>query len=88
MNIFSTKKLLSLKESLNINNCTENFFEIYDDSTSMQNLKIHLCSGQKKNFYKSNTNKVFLRFNFVKYSENDLFNFKIIFNPFTTSINF
>ncbi|CAF0710427.1 unnamed protein product [Brachionus calyciflorus] len=83
LNIVSISQLTSLKEAQTITNCTENFFQIYDHNTSEQNRKIHLCSGQKKSFYKSITNKVVLRFNFVKYSDNDSFRFKIFFNPFT-----
>ncbi|RNA32526.1 neuropilin and tolloid 1 [Brachionus plicatilis] len=84
MIIVSSKNLVSVNNLDSIENCSENFFQLYDHSTSIENLKLNLCTGQKNLFYKSSTNKIFMRFNFVRRSNSDIFKFKIVFNPFTT----
>lgn len=65
-------------------NCTENFLQLYDGSTSVKDQRLHFCQSEINKFYKSQTNKIFLRYNQVKNSENDIFLFRIVFNPYTT----
>ena len=64
-------------------NCTENFLQLYDGSTSLLNRKQHFCSSELNKFYKSQTNKVFLRYHLNKNSENDAVIFRLTYNPFT-----
>ena len=67
-------------------NCTDNFLELYDGTTSISNRKFHLCSNENNKYYKSETNQLYIRFMVKKYSNIDIVYFRITFNPFKLGI--
>ena len=68
-------------------NCTENFIELYDGSTSLQNRIFHFCFSATNKIYKSQTNKLFIRYLLSKNSNKDYLSFRLVYNPFQTGMN-
>jgi hypothetical protein len=68
-------------------NCTQNFIQIYDGTTSIRNKKYHICSSESNSMYKSVTNKMFIRYNSKRKSEQQVsVYFKVTFNSFRLGI--
>ena len=63
-------------------NCSENFIQLYDGSTSMIDRKYHFCTSETNKLYKSQSNKVYIRYLMHKKSENDYVKFKLTYNPY------
>ena len=65
-------------------NCTENFVQLYDGSTSLIDRKFHFCTSDSNKLYKSKTNRLFIRYLLNKKSAIDFVKFKLSYNPFKT----
>ena len=69
--------LVLLKES-----CVQNFIEVYDGSTSTLNKRLQICKSETNKYFKSETNRVFLRYTINKNSLKEPFYFKLNYNQF------
>lgn len=65
-----------------VQDCDTNFLEIYDASTAEFNKKIHYCSTHMNNFFKSKTNRIFIRYSVKKDDLRVMTFFKLTYNPF------
>ena len=66
-------------------NCVKNFLELYDGSTALKHQRYHFCSSENNKFFKSQTNKIFIRYNLEeKPKEKNTVYFKLTFNPYET----
>lgn len=63
--------------------CTNNFLQVYDASTSEINQKINYCSSESNQFYKSMSNRIFIRYSIKKNQPRRLSYFKLTYNPFS-----
>lgn len=69
-------------------NCSENFLQIYDGGPTEKFKKIHYCSNEHNVFFKSEKNRVFIRYSLNKFSDRLFVDFKLYFNPFQSSGNY
>ena len=67
-------------------NCTENFIQVYDGTTSDSNRVLHFCVEEmKKVIYSSQSNKIFIRFHLNKNNMIDEVAFRMRYSMFTKS---
>jgi hypothetical protein len=65
-------------------NCTENFMELYDGTTSVLSRVFHFCTeDHRRIIYNAQTNKIFIRYHLAKNTPNDEVSFRLRFNTFT-----
>lgn len=63
-------------------NCSDNFVQVYDGSTSSIDRKYYFCTADSNKLYKSKTNRVFIRYLLHKTSNEDYVKFKLTYNPY------
>jgi hypothetical protein len=65
-------------------NCTENFIELYDGTTSILNRIFHFCvEDHRRIIYNAQSNKIFIRYQLVKNSPHNEVSFRLRYNTFT-----
>lgn len=67
-------------------NCTENFIQLYDGSTSQIDRVFHFCMSDTNKLYKSKSNRIFLRYLLHKNAPADYVKFKLTYNAFKTGM--
>ncbi len=65
-------------------NCTENFIEVYDGTTSILNRIFHFCvEDHRRIIYNAQSNKIFIRYQLIKNTPHDEVSFRLRYNTFT-----
>ena len=66
-----------------LDDCSSNFLQVYDGGTSEFNRKINYCSTETNQFFKSKSNRIFVRYSIQKRHKADVTYFKITYNPYS-----
>ena len=68
--------------SIPAKSCASNFLQVYDGSTSEFNRRIHYCDSETNQFFKSKTNRIFIRYSMKRNVLRSMAYFKLTYNPF------